>query len=118
MAHILGRFEVSYGSFSIAEAFADKLLSWFPMYYHLKFAFLVWLQLPSADVKLISTHQAEIELGRNMILKVFWSDQPKGCNAIECPAEITTDAKSDQDHEHGLRADIRSLCHRQINLMP
>ncbi|KAF3435613.1 hypothetical protein FNV43_RR22704 [Rhamnella rubrinervis] len=39
----------AYGSFSIAEAFTDKLISWFPLYYHMKFAFLVWLQLPSAD---------------------------------------------------------------------
>ncbi|GMY05855.1 HVA22-like protein k [Fagus crenata] len=39
----------AYGSFSLAEVFADKLLSWFPLYYHVKFAFLVWLQLPSAD---------------------------------------------------------------------
>lgn len=39
----------AFGSFSLVEVFADKLLSWFPMYYHVKFAFLVWLQLPSAD---------------------------------------------------------------------
>ncbi|KAK0581079.1 hypothetical protein LWI29_009745 [Acer saccharum] len=38
-----------YGSFGIAEVFADKILSWFPLYYHVKFAFLVWLQLPSTD---------------------------------------------------------------------
>ncbi|KAA8545947.1 hypothetical protein F0562_020602 [Nyssa sinensis] len=79
----------AYGSFSIAEVFADKVLYWyssqpnfvpfllcivyltllvsclarycslrkfllsgfirFPLYYHAKFAFLVWLQLPSFD---------------------------------------------------------------------
>ncbi|KAF9611485.1 hypothetical protein IFM89_032455 [Coptis chinensis] len=39
----------AYGSFSIAEVFTDKILYWFPFYYHMKFAFLVWLQLPSAD---------------------------------------------------------------------
>ncbi|XP_041008646.1 HVA22-like protein k isoform X2 [Juglans microcarpa x Juglans regia] len=39
----------AYGSFSIVEVFSDKLLSWFPLYYHVKFAFLVWLQLPSTD---------------------------------------------------------------------
>ncbi|XVF67384.1 hypothetical protein PTKIN_Ptkin10aG0116400 [Pterospermum kingtungense] len=38
-----------YGSFSVAEVFADKIISWFPLYYHAKFAFLVWLQLPSAN---------------------------------------------------------------------
>ncbi|ONH96769.1 hypothetical protein PRUPE_7G150800 [Prunus persica] len=39
----------AYGSFSLVEIFSDKLISWCPMYYHLKFAFLVWLQLPSVD---------------------------------------------------------------------
>ncbi|PRQ23603.1 hypothetical protein RchiOBHm_Chr6g0263171 [Rosa chinensis] len=39
----------AYGSFSIAEVFSDKLISWVPLYYHMKFAFLVWLQLPSAN---------------------------------------------------------------------
>ncbi|KAH9313946.1 hypothetical protein KI387_022573, partial [Taxus chinensis] len=35
-----------YGSFSIVEVFSDKLISWFPLYYHVKLAFLIWLQLP------------------------------------------------------------------------
>ncbi|RZB74252.1 HVA22-like protein k isoform A [Glycine soja] len=39
----------AYGSFSAAEMFAEKLLSWIPLYYHMKFAFLVWLQLPTLD---------------------------------------------------------------------
>ncbi|XP_012079071.1 HVA22-like protein k [Jatropha curcas] len=39
----------AYGSFTLVEAFADKLISWVPMYYHVKFAFLVWLQLPLSD---------------------------------------------------------------------
>ncbi|KAL5557248.1 hypothetical protein UlMin_039484 [Ulmus minor] len=39
----------AYGSFSLVEVFSDKLISWVPFYYHLKFAFLVWLQLPSID---------------------------------------------------------------------
>lgn len=38
---------LAYGSFSLVEVFSDKILSWFPVYYHMKFAFLVWLQLPS-----------------------------------------------------------------------
>ncbi|KAE8660997.1 HVA22-like protein k [Hibiscus syriacus] len=38
-----------YGSFTVAEVFSDKILSWFPLYYHAKFAFLVWLQLPSSN---------------------------------------------------------------------
>ncbi|XP_058080923.1 HVA22-like protein k isoform X2 [Magnolia sinica] len=39
----------AYGSFSLAEVFSDKILSWFPPYYYVKFAFLVWLQFPPAD---------------------------------------------------------------------
>ncbi|XP_010254920.1 PREDICTED: HVA22-like protein k [Nelumbo nucifera] len=39
----------AYGSFSLAEIFADKIISWFPLYYHMKFAFLVWLQLPYSN---------------------------------------------------------------------
>ncbi|XP_004512014.1 HVA22-like protein k [Cicer arietinum] len=39
----------AYGSFSLVEVFTDKLISWVPMYYHLKFAFLVWLQLPPTN---------------------------------------------------------------------
>ncbi|KAJ3674848.1 hypothetical protein LUZ60_005464 [Juncus effusus] len=35
-----------YGSFSVAEIFSDKILAWVPFYYHVKLAFLVWLQLP------------------------------------------------------------------------
>uniref|UniRef100_A0A0E0ED95 HVA22-like protein n=1 Tax=Oryza meridionalis TaxID=40149 RepID=A0A0E0ED95_9ORYZ len=37
----------AYGSFSIAEVFADQILSSVPFYYHVKFAILVWLQFPS-----------------------------------------------------------------------
>ncbi|XP_028798477.1 HVA22-like protein k [Neltuma alba] len=39
----------AYGSFSIAEIFAEKVLCWIPLYYHMKFAFLVWLQLPTLN---------------------------------------------------------------------
>eukprot|EP00252_Welwitschia_mirabilis_P006669 TRINITY_DN1755_c0_g1_i1.p1 TRINITY_DN1755_c0_g1~~TRINITY_DN1755_c0_g1_i1.p1 ORF type:complete len:195 (-),score=27.96 TRINITY_DN1755_c0_g1_i1:136-720(-) len=37
-----------YGSLSMVEVFSDKVLSWFPFYYHAKLAFLIWLQLPSS----------------------------------------------------------------------
>ncbi|PHT30654.1 HVA22-like protein k [Capsicum baccatum] len=40
----------AYGSFSVVELCTDKFLRWFPLYYHMKFAFLVWLQLPITDV--------------------------------------------------------------------
>ncbi|KAH0467509.1 hypothetical protein IEQ34_004747 [Dendrobium chrysotoxum] len=36
-----------HGTFSLVEVFSDKLISWVPFYYHMKFAFLIWLQLPS-----------------------------------------------------------------------
>ncbi|XP_054787485.1 HVA22-like protein k [Prosopis cineraria] len=39
----------AYGSFSVVEMFAEKVLSWIPLYYHMKFAFLVWLQLPTVN---------------------------------------------------------------------
>lgn len=39
----------AYGSFTVAEMITDKLIYWFPLYYHMKFAFLVWLQLPSTN---------------------------------------------------------------------
>ncbi|XP_071729989.1 HVA22-like protein k [Rutidosis leptorrhynchoides] len=39
----------AYGSFSIGEIVADKFISWFPLYYHMKLAFLVWLQLPTTN---------------------------------------------------------------------
>ncbi|KAF6149713.1 hypothetical protein GIB67_017446 [Kingdonia uniflora] len=39
----------AYGSFSLAELYGDRLLLRFPLYYHIKFAFLVWLQLPPID---------------------------------------------------------------------
>eukprot|EP01018_Ginkgo_biloba_P007354 Gb_33293 [translate_table: standard] len=35
-----------YGCFSFAEVFSDKLLSWYPLYYHTKLSLLIWLQLP------------------------------------------------------------------------
>ncbi|KAK7264317.1 hypothetical protein RJT34_31924 [Clitoria ternatea] len=39
----------AYGPFSAAEMFAEKLLSWIPFYYQMKFAFLVWLQVPTVN---------------------------------------------------------------------
>uniref|UniRef100_A0A7N0T851 HVA22-like protein n=1 Tax=Kalanchoe fedtschenkoi TaxID=63787 RepID=A0A7N0T851_KALFE len=39
----------AFGSFTLVEVFTDKLISWCPMYYHVKFAFLVWLLLPSTE---------------------------------------------------------------------
>nr|AYM54750.1 HVA22-like protein k-like transcript variant X3 [Cymbidium ensifolium] len=44
---ILVMFFVAHGTFTLVELFSDKLISWVPFYYHMKFTFLVWLQLPS-----------------------------------------------------------------------
>lgn len=95
----------AYGSFSLVEVFADKLISWSPLYYHLKFAFLVWLQFPSSGgarhlymcylcpfflrhqaridqvvgsaygemVKLMSSHQAEIQAARTLFTTIMAS---------------------------------------------
>ncbi|KAL7602826.1 uncharacterized protein LOC128133606 [Lactuca sativa] len=38
-----------YGSFSVGGIFADRFISWFPLYYHTKLAFLAWLQLPTIN---------------------------------------------------------------------
>eukprot|EP00899_Mesostigma_viride_P000647 jgi/Mesvir1/10583/Mv21798-RA.1 len=35
-----------YGCMNVAEFFTSRLLSWFPLYYHTKLIFLLWLQLP------------------------------------------------------------------------
>ncbi|XP_069749006.1 receptor expression-enhancing protein 5 [Narcine bancroftii] len=40
---------VVYGLFSVAEFFSDTLFSWFPFYYILKCAFLVWCMSPTSS---------------------------------------------------------------------
>ncbi|KAG8099632.1 hypothetical protein GUJ93_ZPchr0013g36447 [Zizania palustris] len=71
----------AYGSFSIAEAFADQILSRVPFYYHVKFAILVWLQFPSNSGSkhvyrrhvrpFFLKHQAKIERILNILSKEF-----------------------------------------------
>nr|XP_025698815.1 HVA22-like protein k isoform X4 [Arachis hypogaea] len=98
----------AYGSFSLVEVFTDKLISWFPMYYHIKFAFLVWLQLPSTDIKLVSSYQAEIQFVRSMVVKISGSadhmlggttesDRSRQPNPSEDPA-VPSDAEPDQNN--------------------
>ncbi|KAH7834826.1 hypothetical protein Vadar_020074 [Vaccinium darrowii] len=77
----------AYGSFSIAEVFTDKFLSWFPLYYHMKLAFLVWLQLPSVDGArklymnhlrpFLLRHQARLD----QIVGFFYSEMTKFVSA-------------------------------------
>lgn len=61
----------AYGTFTVVETFTDKLISWVPFYYHFKFAFLVWLQLPTTEGAIqfyrshlrpfLSKHQARVD---------------------------------------------------------
>lgn len=37
-----------YGALGLIEGTSDKVLSWFPYYYHGKLAFLLWLQMPQS----------------------------------------------------------------------
>ncbi|KAH7425252.1 hypothetical protein KP509_11G046400 [Ceratopteris richardii] len=39
----------AYGCFTTVETLSDKLLSWFPGYYHAKLLVLIWLQLPLSN---------------------------------------------------------------------
>lgn len=130
----------AYGSFSLVEVFADKLISWSPLYYHLKFAFLVWLQFPSSGgarhlymcylrpfflrhqaridqvvgsaygemVKLMSSHQAEIQAARTLFTTIMASAnqilrgevtsvQPQLQNVVEGQRRIISDSGSDLD---------------------
>ncbi|KAH9555025.1 hypothetical protein CY35_08G093700 [Sphagnum magellanicum] len=54
-----------YGCFTATEVVFDKLFSWFPFYYHIKFVFLVWLQLPSQ----FGAHYLYTNLLRPVLLK-------------------------------------------------
>ncbi|EEF37234.1 HVA22-like protein k [Ricinus communis] len=128
----------AYGSFSLVEVFTDKLLYWFPMYYHVKFAFLVWLQLPSTDGakqiytnhlrpfflrhqarvdmlmgfaydemgKIVSTHRAEIEYAKAVLLKIMGpaGQTRNGApdNSGEFPAiEQDTRTSTNTESDHG-----------------
>ncbi|PKA49825.1 HVA22-like protein k [Apostasia shenzhenica] len=67
----------AYGTFSLVEVLSDKLISWFPFYYHMKLAFLVWLQLPSNNGArhlyarhirpFLLNHQAKFDLMLNSV---------------------------------------------------
>ncbi|GAQ87791.1 hypothetical protein KFL_003770110 [Klebsormidium nitens] len=37
------------GCLSVAESSCERWLSWLPLYYHLKLAFLIWLQVPPSN---------------------------------------------------------------------
>ncbi|KAK6794990.1 hypothetical protein RDI58_008443 [Solanum bulbocastanum] len=84
----------AYGSFSIVEAFTDKFLYWLPLYYHVKLAFLVWLQLPSAEgAKQLYTNHLRPFLMRHQarldhILELFHGELPssKDFQKFQCKA--------------------------------
>ncbi|PON76869.1 TB2/DP1/HVA22-related protein [Parasponia andersonii] len=131
----------AYGSLSVAEVFMDRFLSWFPLFYHVKFAFLVWLQLPSTSgarqlytshlrpfflkrqarldqivefiyremTKLISSHQAELQFAKTMLIKalafvngivmdiIHPVPRQAANGAIEGPTRHTQDSESDKE---------------------
>ncbi|KAL0739530.1 hypothetical protein Bca4012_015740 [Brassica carinata] len=92
----------AYGSFSLVEVFTDKLISWFPLYYHVKFAFLVWLQLPTVDVKVIRSHQGEIRFVRSMFVKLLGSSVNEVASPSQRQGEISNtspEPESESDHE-------------------
>ncbi|KAL7584888.1 hypothetical protein Lser_V15G45767 [Lactuca serriola] len=75
-----------YGSFSVGEIFADRFISWFPLYYHIKFAFLAWLQLPTSGAKqlymnhllpFLSNHEARLD----QIAGLFYNKMDKFVSA-------------------------------------
>ncbi|GMH14725.1 hypothetical protein Nepgr_016566 [Nepenthes gracilis] len=51
----------------------------FPLYYHFKFGFLVWLQLPTSEVRLVSSHPAEIKPARTQLAKIMGSGELEAC---------------------------------------
>ncbi|XP_042000242.1 HVA22-like protein k [Salvia splendens] len=85
----------AYGSFTVAETFTDKLLYWCPFYYHLKFAFLVWLQLPSVEGAsvlytnylraFLQKHQARLD----QIVIFFRSEMVKFASKHETEIQVT-----------------------------
>ncbi|GKD41681.1 HVA22-like protein k, partial [Tanacetum coccineum] len=67
-----------YGSFSVGERFADKFISWFPLYYHMKLAFLVWLQLPTTNVSnpLLNVGAKQLYTNYSLLSNIFHSFMP------------------------------------------
>ena len=51
-----------YGFVSIIESFTDVLLYWFPFYFFLKTVFLIWLMVPSFNVRIFSTESSKKDL--------------------------------------------------------
>ncbi|KAJ0010540.1 hypothetical protein Pint_34584 [Pistacia integerrima] len=99
-----------YGSFRAAEVFADKILYWFPLYYHVKFAFLVWLQLPPGNSNFVSAHQPEFQFVGAVFMEIMslvnqtFKDvihpMPRqGNHAIEGPTAQIPDPHPDQGTE-------------------
>ncbi|KAK8958292.1 HVA22-like protein k [Platanthera guangdongensis] len=71
----------AYGSFSLVEMFSDKLISWVPFYYHIKFAFLVWLQFP--------THNGANHLYKRHIRPFLLKHQAKCDRILNCASHET-----------------------------
>ncbi|KVI10779.1 Carbohydrate kinase PfkB [Cynara cardunculus var. scolymus] len=80
----------AYGTFSVAEIFADRIIYWFPLYHHMKFAFLVWLQLPTTNGAkqlymshlrpFLLRHQANLD----QLVGILYSETVKPLSLFKC----------------------------------
>ncbi|XP_057788421.1 HVA22-like protein k [Salvia miltiorrhiza] len=85
----------AYGSFTVAEIFTDKLLYWCPFYYHLKFAFLVWLQLPSVEgasvlyMNYLRPFLQKRQARLDQIVNFFYGEMVKFASKHEAEIQVT-----------------------------
>ncbi|URD82560.1 TB2/DP1, HVA22 family, partial [Musa troglodytarum] len=90
-----------YGSFSLVEVLSDKFLYWCPFYYHIKFAFLVWLQLPSGYEKFVSNHQGEIQLVKAVVLRCAMTVEGSSYKGLFSPANQMVKEITNPGQPHG-----------------
>ncbi|KAJ8392760.1 hypothetical protein AAFF_G00072440 [Aldrovandia affinis] len=87
---------VVYGVFSVAEFFADIFLSWFPFYYMLKCAFLVWCMSPTPN-------NGSILIYNRIIRPVFLKNEARIDNVVKDLKDKATEA-SDKFREEAKKA--------------
>ena len=64
---------------SILESFTDILLYWFPFYFFLKTVFLIWLMVPTFNVR---TSGVVCLLGRMDVDCFYFKDSPEGSTIL------------------------------------
>ncbi|KAL2460157.1 HVA22-like protein k [Abeliophyllum distichum] len=85
----------AYGSFSVVERFTDKFLYRFPFYYHMKFTFLVWLQVPSVDgarqfyINLLRPFLLRHQCRLDQLLGFFYREMAKFVSARHAEIQFT-----------------------------